>query len=101
MSPESKPGTAFQRHGSAIPSDREARLGVQCRLLASPNGNPHLPNSIRMENIMVRSIQLLFIAGLTILCSVAFAGGDDDKPANVAVHIRDYCDPASFNQAIG
>lgn len=47
---------------------------------------------------MSRSIQLLLIASLTILCSsLAFAAGDDDTPANVVVHVRDYCDPASFN----
>ncbi len=50
---------------------------------------------------MSRSIQLFLIASLTVLCSsVAFAGGNDDKPANVVVHVRDYCDPASFNAAL-
>lgn len=41
------------------------------------------------------------IAACVVLLSVASAFAQQDKSAQSTIHIRDYCDPASFNAVIG
>jgi hypothetical protein len=41
------------------------------------------------------------IAASVVLLSVASAFAQQDKSAQSTIHIRDYCDPASFNAVIG
>jgi hypothetical protein len=46
----------------------------------------------------------ILIAAMAILClshgPIALAQ-DNDKPAQVTIHVRDYCDPATFNATFG
>jgi len=41
------------------------------------------------------------LTGSLILFSLASALAQDDKSAQLTIHVRDYCDPASFNAAVG
>src|SRR6266849_648040 len=49
---------------------------------------------------MRRSI-LTLLTGSLILFSLASALAQDDKSAQLTIHVRDYCDPASFNATVG
>jgi len=41
------------------------------------------------------------IVASLVLLSVASAFAQDDKSTQLTIHIRDYCDPATFNAAVG
>ena len=50
-----------------------------------------------MRTITLISFATLAVAGLNI----AAAGQKNDKPSDLTIHIRDYCDPASFDGVLG
>ena len=50
-----------------------------------------------MRTIMIISFATLAVAALGITAE----GQKNDKPSDLTIHIRDYCDPASFNAALG
>jgi hypothetical protein len=47
----------------------------------------------------------ILVGTLAILCLIHFSplalAQEKDKPAQVTIHVRDYCDPTSFNAALG
>lgn len=50
-----------------------------------------------MRTIAAISFAALAVAGL----SLSATGQENQKPSDLTIHIRDYCDPASFDAVLG
>lgn len=49
----------------------------------------------------MRIITLIGYATLAVALSIGAAAQKNDKPSDLTIHIRDYCDPTSFDAVLG
>ena len=49
----------------------------------------------------MKARRLMPIAIFVAVSSIAAAAQNEAKPSDLTIHVRDYCDPASFNAVIG
>jgi plastocyanin len=50
---------------------------------------------------MMKKTSLLLIVACLTLASLAAVAQDQEQPSQITIHVRDYCDPATFNAALG
>jgi len=56
---------------------------------------------VKKRILILTGSALLVMCGALFLSSVSGVFAQDDHSSNVNLHLRDYCDPASFNAAVG